>query len=94
MRYVVVDATGAAMICDSLIEARDCASGPPKPVSIYELGPEVTEPDPTALVEWVQERVLRTPALHLSVCEWWTVNGNGDCTCGLTPALKKAGIRE
>jgi len=52
---------------------------------IYEIGPEVKEPDYGPLVAWAKER--HTPATCAG-----TPTDVFPCTCGLTDALKAAGI--
>ena len=52
--------------------------------TVYELGPEVKEPDYTLLVWWV------SVAPHGNGCRW---QHDSRCDCGLTDALRAAGIK-
>ncbi len=54
---------------------------------VYELGPEVKEPDYAPLVEWLRgsEGYARLPHQKIQCAE-------PPCVCGLTDALKAAGL--
>ena len=59
------------------------------PCRVYELGPEVKEPDYSKLIDWI----LGTTLDHLLVCALVQAEGD-ECTCGLSEALLLAGVSE
>lgn len=56
---------------------------------VYEVGPEVKEPDYGPLVEWASGGGR---GIHRPDCNRYNPNSDRACTCGLADALKAAGI--
>ena len=88
-RYVTFHACGKhATIADGQRQG-DCPEGYCK---VFTLGPEVKEPDYGPLAEWLSDDVR----LHRSHCKAFSTRPvariSESCTCGLSPALKAAGL--
>ena len=70
---------------------RDCGCNASSPCSCPNLQPLAKEPDYGPLVEWVREK-----AKHVDFCQSYWIPREGEaehpCSCGLTEALKAAGL--
>ena len=90
-RYVVVNNAGYAWSKVGSLESQQqqMTKAQVEHSAIYELGPEVKEPDYGPLVEWVKER---TPDHRSGACGTRPSEVYRDCYCGLTDALKAAGL--
>ena len=99
MRYVVVHSVDAPEddtvgVFTQLKAAHQAArtNSPYREGTVYELGDEVKEPRYGPLVEWATTRFT---VQHPLLCDGRKQTKDGErypCTCGLTDALKAAGL--
>ena len=95
-RYIVIhkgfECELPSIIFDDPEEAQKVWGGK---YDVYELGPEVREPDYGPLVEWMKEHPHDVQQLHSSKCSVFHGHQRppqGDCDCGLGDTLKMAQI--